>query len=384
MNRQVMIVTGEASGDLHGARLVRALRAADPSLRFCGMGGEELASCGVDLLFPAARVSVVGIFEVFAHLGDIFRALRILRRRLTKDPPGLLILIDLPDFNLLLAKTAKKLKIPVFYYITPQVWAWRSGRVRSIAQRVDQLAVILPFEEDFFRRRGLAARYVGHPLLDSVHPEKSEAEFRRRHDIPPEAWLVGLLPGSRQREVATLLPIFLAAAEELQRQTPRPLVFCIPRATSITREQLDRAGLAGARAGLTVRVFDDDRYAMMAACRAALAASGTVTLELAILGVPLVVTYRLNPLSYALGRALVRLDHFCLVNLIAGFRAVPELLQGEVTATAIVPALAGLVVEGEKREKMLADLALVREKLGQAGASERAAAMALAMLERRR
>jgi len=173
MNNKVMIIAGEASGDLHGANLVRAMLAARPELTFSGMGGKELIAAGVDVLFDAKKIAVVGIAEVFSHLPDIFAARKILRRALKDEHPALLILIDFPDFNLMLAKYAKKLGIPVFYYISPQVWAWRSGRVKTIRERVDRIGVILPFEEDFFRSRGLAADYVGHPLLDSVHSTMS-------------------------------------------------------------------------------------------------------------------------------------------------------------------------------------------------------------------
>ncbi len=380
-----MIVTGEASGDLHGARVVRALLQHSPDLQICGMGGPELAAAGVEILFDATRVSVVGVFEVFAHLADICRAQRLLRQRLASHRPDLLLLIDLPDFNLLLASKAKKLGIPVFYYIAPQVWAWRSGRVKTIAARVDQLAVILPFEEEFFRRHGLSARYVGHPLLDSVRATLSEAQFRAAHNIPAGSDLVGLLPGSRRREVSALLPVFLETAHLLQSRSLNPLVFCIPRAATISREELAEAGLREGDPkldGLDIRLVDDDRYALMAACRAVVAASGTVTLELAILGVPMVVVYKLSPLSYYLGRMLVRLDHFSLVNLIADQRAVPELLQEEVEPAALAQALSELLVAGEGRERVLAALATVRARLGEPGASQRVAEMVLALLAR--
>jgi len=379
MTKKVMIVTGEASGDLHGAGVIRALRRRINNLQVSGMGGAELASCGVEILCDAEKVSVVGVFEVFAHLGNILAAQRMLRRRLKADPPDLLLLIDLPDFNLLLAKCAKKIGIPVFYYITPQVWAWRSGRVQTIKARVDQLAVILPFEEAYFRERGMAARYVGHPLLDSVRPGITPAQFREIHHIPHTTDIIGLLPGSRRREVTTLLPVMLLAAEELQRGTATPLLFCIPRATTITREFLDQCCQVS-KGTIDILVIDDHRYSLMAACRAVVAASGTVTLELAILGVPMVVVYRLSLLSYLLGRMLIKLDHFSLVNLIAGFQAVPELLQDEVKPGAICQALGELFNEGERRAATLDALALVRKRLGEPGAADRVAEMILALL----
>ncbi|MEN8200868.1 MAG: lipid-A-disaccharide synthase, partial [Thermodesulfobacteriota bacterium] len=216
MNSRVMIVAGEASGDLHGARLVTAMQGKQPDLSFCGMGGREMEGAGVELLFEAKKIAVVGLAEVFSHLPDILAARKILRDSLRRERPGLLILIDFPDFNLMLAAFAKKLGIPVFYYISPQVWAWRPGRVKTIAQRVDRLGVILPFEEEFFRSRGLAADYVGHPLLDSVRTSCSREEFCRQHDIDHDSLCIGLLPGSRKKEIASLLPLLLQTARRLQ------------------------------------------------------------------------------------------------------------------------------------------------------------------------
>lgn len=379
MGRKIMIVTGEASGDLHGANLVRALQKKDAGLEFFGMGGPELQASGVDILFDADRVSVVGIFEVFSHLADIFKAQKILRKKLLVDPPDLLILIDLPDFNLLLAKKAKKLGIPVFYYICPQVWAWRSGRIKTLKKRADRFGVILPFEEKYFKDRGLDASYVGHPLLDSVRKTKTKSQFLAEHNISHEANLVGLLPGSRRREVSSLLPVFLDAAEKLQRAVNDRLVFVIPRASAIDLALFKEAGV-GQGGAIDVRLIEDDRYNVMAACDCVVAASGTVTLELALLNVPMVVTYKLSPLTYLLAKSLVRLDYFSLVNLIAGFKAVPELLQKEVNAETICDELALLLNAYPIRKAMRNALELVNHRLGKPGASSRAARLALDMI----
>ncbi|MDK9707747.1 MAG: lipid-A-disaccharide synthase [Desulforhopalus sp.] len=381
MTAHIMIVTGEASGDLHGANLIRALRVRVPDIEACGMGGTELLSLGVNILYDAGKVSVVGIFEVFAHLKDIILAQKTLRRRLVTHRPDLLILIDLPDFNLLLAKQAKKLGIPVFYYISPQVWAWRSGRVKTIRERVDKIGVILPFEEEFYRKRGVNAEYVGHPLLDTVHSSIDRQHFCEQHGIPLDAICIGLLPGSRKREVYSLLPDFLEAAKIIQDASPEKLVFLVPQASTITSKDLEEAGILEARKYLDIRVISDERYSMMAACTAVVAASGTVTLELAILEVPMIVTYRLAPLTYYLGKLLVKLEHFSLVNLIAGYTAVPELLQDGVTPHKIAEELSALLFQPEKRQRMQAALREVREKLGSAGASEKAALVAENLLK---
>lgn len=381
MSRKVMIVTGEASGDLHGSNLVRSLRSKEPDLQFCGMGGPELANLGIEILYDAAKVSVVGIFEVFSHLKDIWLAQRTLRRRLTTDPPDLLILIDLPDFNLMLAKNAKKLGIPVFYYISPQLWAWRSGRVKTMKARVDKIGVILPFEEDFFRKRGVAAQYVGHPLLDTVQTTLTRKQFCHLHNISLGSRCVGLFPGSRKREVSSLLPIFLSAAELLQKKSPEKIVFFIPKASTIDIGEFDAAGLSRYRQHLDIRIIEEERYNMMGACDAVVTASGTVTLELAILEVPMIVVYKLTALTYQLGKLLVKVDFFSLVNLIAGYAAVPELLQHEVKAEKIAAELFAITTVSTRTQTMKQALKEVKNKLGGSGASEKAATAALQLMD---
>jgi lipid-A-disaccharide synthase len=382
MSPKIMIVTGEASGDLHGANLVRALRSKNPELQFCGMGGAELESLGVEILFDAAKLSVVGFFEVFFHLKDIWFAQKVLRQRLVQDSPDLLILIDLPDFNLMLAKKAKKLGIPVFYYISPQIWAWRSGRVKTIKSRVDKIGVIFPFEEEFYRKRGVVAEYVGNPLLDVVRTSATREEFLKLHGISPDTQCIGLFPGSRKREVSSLLPIFLSAAATLQKNSPDKIVFFIPRASTIDSREFEAAGLGRYQDQLNIRIVEkDDRYNMMAACDAVVTASGTVTLELAILEVPMIVVYKLSPLTYQLGKRLVKIDFFSLVNLIAGYAAVPELLQHQVTAERIVEELTAIITVPVRKQKMKRALKEVRDKLGESGASEKAATAALQLME---
>lgn len=379
---EVMIVAGEASGDLHGANLVRALRTLRPELQFSGMGGIELARAGVELLCDAAKIAVVGAFEVLSHLGDILAARRALLARMRSHRPGLLILIDYPDFNLLLAKQAKKLGIPVLYYISPQIWAWRKSRVHKIARLTDRVAVILPFEQAFYANYGYAVDFVGHPLLDSVRPQLSPAAFRQSLGIEADRTLVGLLPGSRRKEVAALLPDFLAAAALLAQQHPN-LTFLLPQAPTIDRSLLEANGLADAQQQLDIRVVTEDRYTMMAACDAAVAASGTVLLELAILGVPCVATYRVSPLTYRLGRLLIRdLRFFSLVNLIAEREIIPELLQEAVTPERIAQELQPLLHASSQRHAMRQGFTEVCHRLGGPGASQRAAQVALHLLPR--
>lgn len=380
--RQIMIVAGEASGDLHGAHLVQAMRKLEPGLRFCGLGGRELAAAGVEILYDAAKLAVVGLTEVISHLGDLLAARRLLLERMRERQPALLILIDFPDFNLLLAAKAKKLGIPVFYYISPQVWAWRSGRVRKIGRLADRIGVILPFEQEFYHRRGVKVDFVGHPLLDSVHATINRDEFLAGLAIDPDKTVVGLLPGSRKKEIISLLPPFLAAARLLTERSGHDFVFLLPRASTISPELLEENGVGRYRDSLDLKIIDEKRYDLMAACDAVVAASGTVTLELAILGVPTVVTYRFSPRTYHLGRLLIKLQWFSLVNLIADRAVIPELLQAQVTPDNIARELRVLLDDKEARDTMLRGLAEVREKLGGPGASRRAARIALNIAKR--
>ncbi|MFH1021016.1 MAG: lipid-A-disaccharide synthase [Pseudomonadota bacterium] len=377
---QIMLVAGEASGDMHGAKLVAAMREQAPDLAVCGIGGPALAGQGMEILYDSSRLAVVGIVEVISHLGFIREAMHALEKRLREQPPGLLILIDYPDFNLILAKKAKRLGIPVFYYISPQVWAWRSGRVKTIKKLVDRMAVILPFEKDFYQRRGMEVEYVGHPLLDTVRAAIPRAEFLQSLGLAPDSTVIGILPGSRRREIAGMLPVFLAAAELMRAQLEKP-VFVLPLAPTLSEDDLLVNGLA--EAGIEVRVIRENRYELMAACNAVMAASGTVSLELAILNVPMVVSYRVSPLTYFLGRRLIKVQYASLVNLVAGREVVPELLQHEAVPKKIAMATIRLVAEQTERARMLAGLAEVRERLGGAGASARAARLALSLAQGR-
>lgn len=372
----IMIVAGEASGDLHGANFVRRLRARVPEISVCGMGGVEMAAAGVELLVDISNLAVMGLAEVLSHLSEIRSAMRVLHRRLRERPPDLLVLIDYPGFNLMMAARAKKQQVPVFYYISPKVWAWGGGRVEKIKRLVDRMAVILPFEEEFYRERGVAVRFVGNPLLDSVENRLGREEFLRRHGVEPDCTVIGILPGSRRMEVASLLPAFLAAAESLAGR--RKTVFLVPLASTLSRADLDRNGLAGCQ--LDYRVIGTDRYELMAACDAVMAASGTVTLELAILNVPMVVAYRVSWLTYIIGRLLVKVKHFSLVNLVAGREVVPELLQGDVTPQRLADEVEWLLDAG-RASSMRQQLAEVVNRLGEPGAAGRAVEVALELID---
>lgn len=380
---EIMIVAGEASGDMHGAALVRAMQAMRPSLRFCGMGGKELEQAGVEMLCDAAKLAVVGAIEVLSHLGDILRARKALLERMRAKKPALLILIDYPDFNLLLARQAKKLGIPIFYYISPQIWAWRKRRVHTIGRLTDCVAVILPFEETIYTRHGYRAAFVGHPLLDTVRPSLARSQFIRRHQLQEDAQLIGLLPGSRKKEVESLLPVFLETAALLCAEKPeKRRTFLIPQASTISRALLEENGLAAYQDRLDFRIITEDRYSMMAACEACLAASGTVTLELALLRVPSVVSYRVAGHTYWLGRLIIRsLPFFSLPNLIAGRELVPELLQESVRPHQLLARLKPLLEDGAERRAMQEGFSALRLQLGETGAAQRTATLALEVMD---
>ena len=375
-----MIVSGEASGDLHGSHLVAAMKEQVPDLSVCGMGGVELRSQGVEILFDAAKMAVVGLIEVITHLKDILAARKTLVDELRNNPPDLLILIDYPDFNLLLAKKAKKLGIPVFYYISPQVWAWRSGRVKTIGRLVDRMAVILPFEKAFYKERGVDVDYAGHPLLDSVKRSMTRDEFCALHGIDCHGTVLGILPGSRKKEIRSMLPVFLETAEELSK-SHGPLTILLPLASTLSLDDLKECGLDDY--GVEVNVISENRHDLMAACDCVMAASGTVTLELALLDVPMVVSYKMSPVTWFIGNLLVNLEHGSLVNLIAGKEVVKELMQDDAEPAKIKKALEDIWPGSPKRNRLLTGLSEVRKRLGGKGASARAAQLALDTIRKR-
>ena len=371
-----MIVAGEASGDLHGAGLVREALRLDPSLRFLGIGGPRMRAAGFETLVDSADMAVVGLVEVLAHFGVISRAFTTLRKIIKTDPPDLLILIDYPDFNLLLARVAKRAGVKILYYISPQVWAWRTGRVKTIARLVDRMAVVFPFEVPFYERAGVPVTFVGHPLADTVKPTMTRTDAIAAFGLTPERRTVGLFPGSRRGEIARLLPVILQSAVLLEKRYP-DIQFILPLAPTLEvtdiQPQLDVCGLA-------VTVIKDKAYDVMQVCDAIVTVSGTVTLEIALMGVPMVIIYTVSPLTYAVGKRLVQVDHMGICNIVAGERVVPELLQHEVTAERIAAEIGRYLDDPAYTEKTRASLDSVKEKLGAGGCSKRVATIVMEML----
>jgi lipid-A-disaccharide synthase len=375
--KNVMIVAGEASGDLYGAGVVVALREKAPGIRFFGIGGPRMEEADVKILFRASEVAVVGITEVLPKMRAIRRALDGLKDALMDNPPDLVILIDYPGFNLNLAKKAHDLGIPVLYYIPPQVWAWREGRVKKIAKRVDRVAVIFPFEEGFYSGCGIRVEYVGHPLLDGLENGRSREQVREDLGISGAQFpVVGLLPGSRNEEIARHLQPIVGAAEIISRTYPK--LYCILPLASTVDEEIVKPYLENAQ--VDIMVHSGNTREVLRACDLALIASGTATLEAAITGTPMVILYRVSFLTYLLGKLLAKVSHIGLVNLVADREIVPELIQGDAIDTRLAEEGLCLLENAERREEMKEDLRLVREQLGQGGASERVAALAAEMM----
>lgn len=367
--RRVLVVAGEASGDRHAAGLVREARALDPGLSFYGLGGRRLADAGAEVVRDMADLAVVGITEVLEHAPALWGALSQMKRLIREDRPAALLLIDFPDFNLHLAGVAARLGIPVVYFVSPQVWAWRRGRVRTIRRRVARMIVLFPFEETFFREHGVPVTFSGHPLADEVPLREPPAAARERLGLDPAAPVYGLLPGSRHGEVRRLLDPLFRTAECILAQEPRAS-FLVPVAETL---DAGRLGAAAARTGLPVVTLSNAFDPLVAACDAAVAASGTVTLELALRGVPPVVVYRTTRLSYLVGRLAVKVPWVSLVNLVAGREVVPELLQDDFTPARAAAAALALGRPGPARDAALAGLSEVRARLGPGGSYRRAA-----------
>lgn len=374
-----MIVTGEASGDLHGANLIRAARALDPELSFFGVGGEGMAAAGCEIIIPGKTISVMGIVEVLGHFPTIWRTFQRLKAILQgADRPDLLILIDFPDFNLRLAAVAKALGIPVLYYVSPQVWAWRRGRVKSIAKVVDRLAAILPFEPPLYAGLDIDVEYVGNPLTDQVQISEERGPFLQRHGIDPASPVIGLFPGSRESELRYNLPTLLATARIVQQEHPQ-VHFLVPAASTLGTERLRAAiALAGGN-DLPLTVVSESVYNVANAVDAVLAVSGTVTLQVALVGTPLLLMYRVAPLTYAIARHLIKVPFVGLPNIIAGQEVAQEFVQEAADPQVLGAELNAILADPHHAAALRQGLKLVKEKIGPGGCSQRVAQMAVEM-----
>lgn len=377
--KQIMIIAGEASGDLHAAKLVKAVHAQQADIRFYGIGGRSMREAGVDVLVDSKELAVVGLVEIWAHRKVIFGALDLMREKLASDRPDMLILVDYPEFNLRLAKTAKQLGIKVFYYISPQVWAWRQYRVKKIRQLVDMMAVVFPFEEAFYTQHHVPVRFVGHPLVDEVRASAPAAQLRREFGFEEDALVIGLFPGSRRSEVRRLLPIILQSAACLQKQYPQ-VRFLLPLASTLETDDLNV--YLQDYGHLNIQIIQHRTYDVMAACDLIITVSGTVTLEIALMGTPLIIINKVNWLTYLLVHRMLKIDHIGLCNIVANKRIAPELIQHDATAGNICQTAASLVDNPQAREDMRNELAGIENMLGTRGGIDTAAKLVLEVLDK--
>jgi lipid-A-disaccharide synthase len=372
---KIMMIAGEASGDMHGASLMAALKKKQPGLVFFGIGGDRMISEGLESVYHIRQMAFLGFFEVIRHFPFIRRVFKAMHRTLDDRRPDLVILIDYPGFNLKFAGQAKKKGFRVVYYISPQIWAWGGGRIKKIRENVDCMLVIFPFEEILYRKAGVPAAFVGHPLKDSFDPGISRQDFLNRHGISPKTRILGLFPGSRNQEVERLLPVMVKAYERLRSEMP-DLAAMVGQADTL-QDSLYSGMLRGHDGIIRLR---NQTHALMKYCDAALVASGTATLETAVAGTPMAVLYKMAPLSFWIGRLLVRIPDIGLVNIVAGRRIVPELVQGDASPARIAEAVKPFLTDEAYNRMTRRELLRVNQKLGGRGASGHAAARILEFL----
>jgi len=385
-NVRILISAGEASGEFYGAELINALRKqvsereAHSEIEFFGVGGEQMRAAGCELLVDAREIAEVGIVEVVKHIPTIYRRFREVVREAERRRPDAAVLIDFPDFNLRLAREMHRRGVPVIYYVGPQLWAWKQGRIERVRKYVRRMLVIFPFEATFYREHGIAAQFVGHPLANLPLPSITREQFAAHYNLDPSREWIALLPGSRRAEVARIFPILLEAAQLLGPN----YVYIAPVASTLDSRWM--SSLLRDYLGPSI-AFTSDARATLLHAKAAAVASGTSTLEAALIGTPFTMVYRVAPLTWTLGRRLVKVDRFAMVNLIAGRDVVPELVQTDFTARRVCTELRRIIPEGEGRANMLAAFREVRQRLdpgnGDGNPSERAAQAVLAAMETR-
>ena len=364
---RVMMIAGEASGDLHGGGVVRSLRALAPGVEIFGIGGENMRSEGMELVQHISSMSFMGFVEVVRHLGVIRDVERRLEKLLDERRPHVVVLIDYPGFNLRFARAAKERRIPILYYISPQVWAWNKRRITRIRKLVNTMKVILPFEVDLYRHAGVDAEFVGHPIVERIGSAVSREEFFERHHLDPSCRLLALLPGSRLQELERIMPVLVEVSEKV-RATPGIQV-AVGVAPNLGRALVTR--FLPESHGIVL--VENATYDLMRHADAAIVTSGTATLETGWFGTPMVVVYRTSPLTYFIGRLLVRVPFIGLVNIVAGEKIVPEYVQGEMTSGKLLPMVRRLLLDRPFAQEMRGKLAVIRERLGGPGASERVA-----------
>jgi lipid-A-disaccharide synthase len=374
--QNIMIVAGEASGDLHGSNLVKEIHQIDSSIRFYGIGGKKLKEAGVELIASSSDTAVVGLTEVASKLKFILKVMGLLKKSLREDKPDLLILIDYPDFNLPLARTAKKNGVRVFYYISPQVWAWRKRRIKQIEKVVDRMVVILPFERDIYDKSKLDVHFIGHPLLDAVKKKYSRKGALQRFGIEEGFITIGILPGSRESEAKQLLPEMLEAAEILKGKIAS-IQFVLPLADTLN---IDFVLRMTDQYPVKVKIIRDNIYDVLSISDIVMVASGTATLETALLETPMIIIYKVSPLSYYIGKMFINVNNIGLVNIIAGKTIVPEFIQNDANSEAMANEIFDILTNKPRMDQIKQDLVQIKEKLGTPGAAGRAARLVYEMI----
>jgi lipid-A-disaccharide synthase len=373
----VMICAGEASGDLHAANLIHALRAMQPELAVRAMGHQKLKQAGAEILVDCSELTVTGLFEVITQWREIFAALKTLKDAMEDSPPDLLILVDYIEFNLKLARHARMQGIRVLFYVSPQVWAWRAGRVPKIGRAVDMMAVLFPFETEIYEKYNVPVRYVGHPLAEEVHPQHSKAEAQKIFGLNPKIKTVGILPGSRKNEIERILPVMLRSLAQIKSKLPE-VQFILPVAPTIPIQLIaDKTESTD----LNIILIEGQSYDVTNCCDAVISACGTATLEIALLGIPMTLIHLINPLSYAILRRLIKLDNVGLPNIIAKKTIVTEFIQNAADPELIAGEVYRQLVDVEYRQAMIDELNKVKMSLGEGGGSRRVAALANEMLD---
>lgn len=374
---KILFSAGESSGDQHAANMFLELKKQRPDIKGIGMGGAKMAQAGIELHYDSAHIGVIGVVEVIKHYAEIRRALKLMQQLVATERPDLLVCVDYKEFNFKLARYAKQQGIKVLFYVSPQVWAWRPGRVKAYGKVIDMMAVIFPFETAYYDAENVPVRYVGHPSVDKVHAHYSKDEDLMRFGLDKNKPIVGLLPGSRANEIKRMLPVMLAAAEKVQANLPE-CQFILPQADSISDALLEQYI---SQSPLTIMVIKNQPYDVIQCCDAVMTTSGTATLEIALLTVPMVITYKLSSVTYWLGKWLVNTPFIGLPNIVSGKSIVRELIQHDATAENLSVEIMRILTDTAYADEMGQNLMHVKQQLGQGGGSKNMAQLALEMLD---
>lgn len=375
--KKIMLVSGESSGDQHAANLFLELKSRCPDVQGIGMGGKKMAAAGVDIHYDSSNIGVIGVIEVIKRYAEIRRALKAMQQLLLDQRPDLLVCVDYKEFNFKLATFARKNAIKVLFYVSPQVWAWRPGRVVKYGKVIDMMAVIFPFEVPFYEKENVPVRYVGHPSVDKVHAKRSREEDFKEFELAIDQPVVGILPGSRTDEINRMLPVMLQAAERIQKMIP-DVQFVLPQADSVTDELLQ---MSFQQSNIKVKAIKNQFYDTVQCCDAVMTVSGTATLEIALLKVPMLVAYKLSMITYLLAKILVDTKFIGLPNIIAGKAVVKEFIQHEATAQNLAEEILHILQDKQYAQLMHKDLQSVKTKVGEGGGSKNMAELVMEMLQ---